>query len=637
MTAKLIMRDLLKTVCIILFFCGASHFSSNQLHSQAKSDTVFQSLKSYYKTFTKTEISDPIILLKADTVYMLAERENNKSMMAVGLLYKMKHFRAVNNMDSILYYEQYIKDFCKKTGQKNHYYFAWRALIYHYMGLHYYNLALEELKDMPIEATKDNYIQGVIESYYMLAQLYMARGLDDRALENMEKAINMTIEYKYNDHNLSNKYLVLTTLYIRQKEYKKAEEALKIGLVNCKTNEMISSIYRGYTKLYLDLKDPVKAKESLDLAQHYRVASSLDEGSFSSLKAQYYILIKDYKKALEYYEELKQFRKYDSDDLKEIAFCYRMLGRNVEAYNIMNQVVDYIEADYQEIIRQQMAEQLASIELESTNAEKEKLESRLDVIDLRYTKILVYVLLFISVVFIILSLWLLRLNRKLKESESVRTAFLNNISHEIRTPLNSIVGFANIISEEASDNEDLSKYAGIIQNSSDALLRMISNASQVSDIDSLGQKMEIDVNEMCKQLIDNCKNNHANSEVLFVQNEYQEPSVFLLYYEKVELVLSNILDNAINNTEKGMITVDVDYLKESKSIQISITDTGKGIPDDKREKVFNYFVKLDEYSKGLGLGLPISRMVANSLKGSLILDSNYTTGCRFIFTFPVLS
>ena len=96
------------------------------------------------------------------------------------------------------------------------------------------------------------------------------------------------------------------------------------------------------------------------------------------------------------------------------------------------------------------------------------------------------------------------------------------------------------------------------------------------------------------------------------------------------------MQNAAKFTDKGSIVLDYELNRNEREIIYRITDTGKGIPADKQEYVFERFTKLDDFTQGTGLGLPICRLIAEKLGGTLVIDKEYTVGCRFILTLPLI-
>ena len=102
----------------------------------------------------------------------------------------------------------------------------------------------------------------------------------------------------------------------------------------------------------------------------------------------------------------------------------------------------------------------------------------------------------------------------------------------------------------------------------------------------------------------------------------------------MQQLLVNLLINAAKFTEKGEINLSFRLDQERSRVDMIVTDTGCGIPADKVALIFNRFEKIDEYKQGTGLGLPISQAIAESLGGTIRVDSTYVQGARFIFTHP---
>ena len=100
-------------------------------------------------------------------------------------------------------------------------------------------------------------------------------------------------------------------------------------------------------------------------------------------------------------------------------------------------------------------------------------------------------------------------------------------------------------------------------------------------------------------------------------------------------MLFHLLKNATKFTQEGHISLDWHTDKEQQHIVFAVTDTGTGIPKEKQEYVFERFAKMDSFVQGTGLGLSISRICAEKMGGSLIIDPDYTAGCRFMLTLPL--
>ena len=225
---------------------------------------------------------------------------------------------------------------------------------------------------------------------------------------------------------------------------------------------------------------------------------------------------------------------------------------------------------------------------------------------------------------------------KVQEADKMKNAFIANMSHEIRTPLNAIVGFAHLVTETTNASEQR-EYFSIINKNCDLLLKLINDILDLSKIES--GRLNYNVSEV--ELRDICQEDYVvqslkmTSDVALLYNSVAMPSVHLwIDPHRVEQVLLNLLSNAIKFTSKGFISLF--YEVEDMFVRVSVMDTGIGIPEDKLESVFERFVKLDDFYQGVGLGLPICKMIVEQLGGEIGVRSELGKGSTFWFTLPLV-
>ena len=216
--------------------------------------------------------------------------------------------------------------------------------------------------------------------------------------------------------------------------------------------------------------------------------------------------------------------------------------------------------------------------------------------------------------------------------------FLANMSHEIRTPLNSIVGFSQVLSDHYSNSPETQEFVNIIKSNSNDLLRLVTDVLTLSELDQYEQlptDPETDLNAICQLASEVAKDNtQKDVEVLFEPE--RESLLIRSNSERISQVLNNLAHNAAKFTTRGSIRIAYSVLEAEKKIEISVTDTGTGIPKDQQEAVFERFYKMNSFTQGTGLGLPICRSIAEKLGGSLRIDTSYTEGCRMILTLPLI-
>lgn len=232
---------------------------------------------------------------------------------------------------------------------------------------------------------------------------------------------------------------------------------------------------------------------------------------------------------------------------------------------------------------------------------------------------------------------LLVAKEKAEESNRLKTAFLANMSHEIRTPLNAIVGFSSVLVSDDSSPAEKAQYCDIIQKNSDSLLHLINDILDISRMESGKIKFvweECDVVELCQTALSTAEYGRKTS-ALFLFETPVASLVIKTDAQRLKQVLINLLSNAAKFTPSGSIKLAIAIDKQHQQLELSVSDTGCGIPSDKSDRVFERFEKLNEYSQGTGLGLAISRLIVENLGGKIWVDKDYTEGARFVFTHPL--
>ncbi|MBN2667779.1 MAG: response regulator [Bacteroidales bacterium] len=227
------------------------------------------------------------------------------------------------------------------------------------------------------------------------------------------------------------------------------------------------------------------------------------------------------------------------------------------------------------------------------------------------------------------------------ESDRLKSAFLSNMSHEIRTPMNSILGFTSLILSEEVTDDLKSKYASLIQNSGDVLVKLIDDFIDISKIESNQLTVsceEFDINEMIEELDMEYHglNMSVETEVELIFEYDKNPVNMKSDRSRLKQILNNLINNSIKFTKKGEIRVW--YHIHRETIHFHVKDTGIGIPKDKQNIIFDRFRQADESStrpfRGAGLGLAISKHIANLLEGDVLVNSHRNYGAEFIVTVP---
>ena len=671
MNTKRIDLCLLTVLLCLITLCNLP--AQGQQRDTQKEYNVDSTLYVYY-LHCKAEMSSPIVIQMSDTLFQMAVQKNDQRMQAVALCNKLDFYYYQGTQgDSIFHYVDVVKDFARKTQQPKYYYFVWsKRLINFHIKQYQYNIALYEANKMMEDAEQEQYMDGIAGAYNVLSTIYQCKRLFNLAVDNKEKEIEIILKYNLDTYNLTTSYSVLTNLYCELGETGKAYESLQKS-ASCLYSSTQEFYYHDRAaQYYLAIEDYSKAWEYLEKAKSLsetrkEVRKNLQE--YYEVLKRYYTQTKQYEKALKTLNySLSTFGKNMKDNMDATlnrASIYYNMGDMTNAakyfmeYYFLN---DSAQIHNEDITSGEFA---AMLGVEGLKLEKSELQQQMQQRDLvNKQRIIIFLIALLSLGFIIfyrehLLNSRLRLSQKqLSEKNSelllsqealkyakeqaedgsrMKSEFIQNMSHEIRTPLNSIVGFSQILSSYFSDNDDTKEYAHIIEQNSTNLLQLVNDVLDLSYLDGereIPAQTIAEITGVCQTCIDQVRYK-LKPDVQLIFTPERENFIMQTNPDRISQILMNLLQNAAKFTQKGNITLTYHIREEEKIILFSVTDTGIGIPADKQEAVFERFTKLDSFVPGTGLGLSISRLIAEKMGGSLLIDSTYTTGCRFILTLPL--
>lgn len=219
-------------------------------------------------------------------------------------------------------------------------------------------------------------------------------------------------------------------------------------------------------------------------------------------------------------------------------------------------------------------------------------------------------------------------------ADRLKSAFLANMSHEIRTPLNAIVGFSQLLQMSLED-EEREEYIKIINTNNDLLLRIINDILDLSKIESGMLELEterVDFSPVFNEYAQSLRVKLKNSDIVFYADNPYKSCIADIDRNRVMQVLTNLGTNAIKYTSKGYIKIGYRYV--DNGLQIYVEDSGIGIADDKKDRLFQRFEKLDDFAQGTGLGLSICKAITNALGGNIGFESEAGKGSVFRAWFP---
>ncbi len=235
-------------------------------------------------------------------------------------------------------------------------------------------------------------------------------------------------------------------------------------------------------------------------------------------------------------------------------------------------------------------------------------------------------------------------NIELFRANKVKDEFLANISHEFRTPLNAIIGFTEILKEKSDTirKEKRQRYAENIITAGKNLLNMVNDLLNLAKSEAGKMKLHIEkssVQDLCKSVIASFPSLASGKKLRLKLSIDSNLPALITDVGKVRQVLFNFLSNAVKFTpENGKIEIRAAMVDE-KNIRFSVSDTGSGIAEADREKIFEKFRQIDasitRQSAGTGLGLAISKELTALLAGSIGLESELGRGSTFWLDIPI--
>ena len=231
--------------------------------------------------------------------------------------------------------------------------------------------------------------------------------------------------------------------------------------------------------------------------------------------------------------------------------------------------------------------------------------------------------------------------RDLQRANETKNRFLAGVSHELRTPLHGIMGMTRLLRKMKLDAEQ-KDILQLLERASNQLHRVISDLIDTSRLDSGKFSIHMDtfmLDELEEWLEPVLKESAEEEGLAFSFSTRPKGVSVISDRERVAQVITNLADNAIKNTTEGKVEVRLEYHTRHESLELVVTDTGKGIPKEKQDEIFNPFVqnKLQTYKKesGMGLGLSITRSLINLLGGTIDLESTEGKGSVFSVTIPM--
>ena len=497
-----------------------------------------------------------------------------------------------------------------------------------------------------------------IVAYREGLDLLQKRG--DNPKFEMQYMGNLIESYLRTDHFTEAKELL--TRYdemIQDRERENEEQGTAFPVDRCR-----ALMYVFYADMYV-LQD--KPKETLDALLKAtpiveKTGDDYTEFCYNFVFAKYYYLIGMYERALNIIDK----NKLTEEDIRTSELKVEILealGRYKEALAFSREVVEHTKMLHDEAFNRQI-NQLRTLH-DLNNQEMQAYELQLREQQLHTQRLLMIILLVVSIVLLVMlyivyksyrsarryQRELMKDKEALVESErQLRTAkeiaehanqmkstFIANISHEVRTPLNAIVGFSELLASSEYSEEEKIRFAGEVNHSSELLLNLVNDVLDLSRLESGKIKFSVKPNDLvacCQRALDSIRH-RVKPGVRLTFTPSIESYTLNTDALRLQQLLTNLLSNAAKFTSEGEINLSFTVDEGKEEVRFSVTDTGCGIPEDKCEKIFERFEKLNDFAQGSGLGLSICQLIVTYMRGRIWVDSNYTQGARFCFTHPL--
>ena len=361
------------------------------------------------------------------------------------------------------------------------------------------------------------------------------------------------------------------------------------------------------------------------------------------VEVNYQILNGNYGEALRLCQQLSPESRAE-----RMAVIYHRMGDDAKAYEYMAKFKKINDS----IVLVSHGNVVASCFVQMNN-ERMKLEQKmLEDENAQLKRIIILVVIIFVVILLVIVLWqhhrrikrlehenaqLYKARKEAEKAFDMKNEFITRITDALRAPLNPIEGFSDILGARDFDLQpdervELSKH---IKDSSGHIIKLIDELAELSLYESkksLPVNYTLSPNHLCRSMVDYMRPRCKEGVRMYFESDLPDDFAMQTNHEAIEALLKHLLDNAIQYTDKGVVTLAV--TEYGDNIRISVTDTGRGISDDRKDNIFDAFYELGPNMRLNGLGLPICQAIVKLLGGKIWLDSEYTEGSRFIFELP---
>ncbi len=529
----------------------------------------------------------------------------------------------------------------------------------------------------------------VTEDIESIAKSYQNIGLVHHSLKDLEKAsqyYNKALEINkeiQNDTNIAALYQNLGIIYYQNDDYEKALDYYSRSIHmyhELSDTQNIAITFSNIGLIQLNQRDHVKAFKSFRKSKEYfdRIQYKLGQMWALHNMGTAKLYLQEFRNAEHYYntslDEARQLNNPEGimSNLNALTELSEQTGDYERAFQYYVDYTTLRDSIHSTESKEKIAELEALYNLEAQ--EKQIIESNAQLKKQKTQKIALLIILFLLLVSLVI-IYIAYLQKKAsaikivshkldlenslyaktreleneiterkiaEESDKLKSSFLANMSHELRTPMNAIIAFANFLKDPELTSERKDEYLDHITNAGDNLLRLIDDIIDTAKIEAKQLKISINpinISHLLKELkrvFIKLKLKYNYPADLILNIDSQKDYIINTDAMRIRQVMTNLLENAFKYTKKGL--VEFGFTQSAKGILFYVKDTGIGIREERLSSIFERFSQIDsdlnrKYG-GTGLGLTISKNLAELLGGKLGVESKPGKGSTFTMLVP---